>query len=307
MLVALGALGGSACSGGDVGPEPVDTARAGAATRLVVLGSGGPPPDPDRSGPAAAVLTGGRAYLVDFGPGVVRRAVEAYRAGAAELDPRRLTLAFVTHLHSDHTAGYPDLILTPPAVGRSEPLQVYGPPGIAAMTRHLLSAYEQDLRERARGRSEGELAGYRVEAHEIDPGTVYRDDAVVVTAFRTEHGNWEHAYGYRFDTDDRSIVISGDTAPSEAVVEACNGCDVLLHEVYCRADFERAPARGRRYFTTHHTSSIELAELARRARPKLLVLHHLLLARCSEETLLGELRENAYTGEVVVGRDLGMY
>ncbi len=282
--------------------------EAGASTaRLVILGSGGPPPDPGRSGPAAAVISRGRAYLVDFGPGVVRRAVEAFRAGTPELDPRRLTHAFATHLHSDHTAGYADLILTPPAVGRSEPLQVYGPPGIARMTRQLLSAYELDLQERAKGRLDGELGGYRVEPHEIDPGVVYRDEGVVVTAFRARHGRMENAYGYRFDADGRSIVISGDTAPAEAVVEACSGCDVLLHEVYCQADFERAPPTGRSYFTTHHTSTVELAELANRAKPRLLILHHLLLARCSEETLVEELRRHSYTGEVVVARDLGVY
>jgi ribonuclease BN (tRNA processing enzyme) len=306
LPVALVALGFPACGWGEEGevPEPKDPATS---TRVVMLGSGGPPPDPQRSGPAAAVISRGRAYLVDFGPGVVRRAVEAFRAGTRELDPRLLTRVFATHLHSDHTAGYADLILTPPAVGRSEPLVVYGPPGIARMTRQLLSAYDADLQERAKGRSEAERAGYQVEAKEVDPGVVYRDEAVVVTAFRVEHGRLEHAYGYRFDADGRSIVFSGDTAPGDAVVEACNACDVLLHEVYCQADFERAPPAGRSYFKTHHTSTVELAELAKRAKPQLLILHHLLLARCSEESLLEELRQQGYTGEAVVARDLGVY
>jgi ribonuclease Z len=274
---------------------------------VVLLGSGGPPPDPLRSGPAVAVLAKDRAYLVDFGPGVVRRAVEAYRIGWLKLQPDELTRAFVTHLHSDHTAGYADLILTPPSVGRVEPLVVYGPPGIVEMTDHLLLAYEQDLATRRDGLSEEKLAGYRIEPHEISPGVVYEDEVVRVSAFRVEHGDWKNAYGYRFDADGRSIVISGDTAPSDAVVEACSGCDVLVHEVYCEADFKNVSEIGRSYFSSHHTSTLELAEIAKRAKPKLLVLYHLMLRRCTEGTLLREMKQYSYVGDVIVGEDLAAY
>jgi ribonuclease Z len=287
--------------------EPADEPGDAAATLLVILGSGGPPPEPSRSGPAVAVIAGGRAYLVDFGPGVIRRSVEAARAGWPELDPRKLTTVFVTHLHSDHTTGYADLILTPPAVGRMAPLEVYGPPGLAAMTEHILAAYELDLAERKKGQTAAQLSGYGVRPHEIEPGPVYQDEALRVRAFEVEHGRWKHAYGYRFDAADRSIVISGDTRPGDAVVEACNGCDVLVHEVYCEADLKRAPAEGRRYFKTHHTSTRELANIARRARPKLLVLYHLLLAACSEDDLLREMKQFGYSGEVAVGADLSAH
>ncbi len=277
------------------------------ATRLVILGSGGPPPNPSRSGPAVAVVSKGRAYLVDFGPGVVRRAVEASRKGQPELEPRNLTTSFVTHLHSDHTAGYADLILTPASVGRTQPLEVYGPPGLAQMTEHILAAYEMDLAERKVGKTANQLDGYRVNAHEIQPGLAYEDSVVRVQAFQVDHGRWEHAYGYRFDAADRSIVISGDTRPTDAVVEACSGCDVLVHEVYCEADLKRAPRRGRANFKNNHTSTRELAGLARRAKPKLVVLYHLLLAACTGDDLLREMKQYGYAGKVVVGADLTAY
>ena len=275
--------------------------------KVVLLGSGGPPPDPERSGPAVAVLAQERAYLVDFGPGVVRRAVEAERQGWLTLHPRNLTRAFVTHLHSDHTAGFSDLILTPPAVGRTEPLQVYGPPGIGAMTQHLVAAYAEDLATRHHGLTEDEAAGYRVEAHEIQPGLVYQDEVMRVTAFPQQHGDWKNALGYRFDADGRSVVISGDGAPSEAVVEACSGCDVLVHEVYCEFDFKKVSRFGRSYFKKSHTSTKELAALAARAQPELLVLYHLLVRDCSDEQLLQEMQRYSYPGAVVVGEDLTAY
>jgi len=112
------------------------------ATQVVLLGTGTPPADPDRSGPATAVVVNGTPYLVDFGAGVVRRAKSAVvDKGIAALDPVKLRVAFVTHLHSDHTVGYPDLILTPWVLGRRVPLEVYDPTGIKAMTEHLFEAY----------------------------------------------------------------------------------------------------------------------------------------------------------------------
>jgi ribonuclease BN (tRNA processing enzyme) len=188
-----------------------------------------------------------------------------------------------------------------------QPLDVYGPPGLAAMTKHLLAAYEVDLSERKKGQSATQLAGYEVRAHEVEPSMFFDDGTVRVRAFRVAHGRWKHAYGYRFDAADRSIVISGDTRPGEAVVEACSGCDVLVHEVYCEADLSRAPPGGQRYFQTHHTSTRELAEIAGRARPKLVVLYHLLLAHCSEDDLLREMKLYGYAGEVAVGTDLSVH
>lgn len=268
-------------------------------TRLILLGTGTPNAEPDRSGPAAAVVVGGQPYIVDFGPGIVRRAV------AAGLDPKKLTRAFLTHFHSDHTAGYADLILTPWTLEREEPLEVYGPPGLEAMTARLLAAYEADIKERLAGPQPTTEAGWRVAARDVEPGIAYADENVEVEAFAVDHGSRE-AYGYRFRAAGRTIVISGDTAPVEIMAAKSRGCDILLHEVYSAAGFETLPPDWRAYHAAFHTSSRELAALASRAEPKLLVLYHQLLWGVSEEELVAEVKEG-YAGEVVFGRDLDVF
>jgi ribonuclease BN (tRNA processing enzyme) len=275
-------------------------------TILVLLGTGTPNADPDRSGPAVAIVTNGTAYLVDFGPGVVRRAAAAERKGVAALAVKNLRRAFVTHLHSDHTAGYADLIFTPWVLERDVPLEVYGPPGLKSMTRHLLAAYREDVRVRLDGLEPANTEGYKVRAHDVRPGVIYRDPNVTVNAFGVRHGSWRHAYGYRFQTADRTIVISGDAAPSESVVAACGGCDVLVHEVYSEAGFRKRRPEWQRYHAAFHTSSRQLGELARRARPKLLVLYHQLLWDTTPEDLLKEIAE-VYPGKVVFGNDLDVF
>lgn len=271
------------------------------AAQVILLGTGTPNAEPERSGPSVAVVSNGVPYVVDFGPGVVRRAV------AAHIKPSDLKIAFATHLHSDHTAGLADLILTPWTLERTAPLELYGPRGIRAMANHISAAYREDLRTRLYGGEPSNKTGYRVNAHEISNGIVYRDGNVTVTAFRVPHGELREAFGYRFDTaDGRSIVISGDTGPTDAVSNACNGCDVLIHEVYSTEGFKRRPAEWQRYHARYHTSSAELAAIATKARPGLLVLTHQLLWGTSEEDLLGEVRR-AYAGKVVNGRDLDVY
>jgi ribonuclease BN (tRNA processing enzyme) len=272
---------------------------------VVLLGTGTPNPDPDRSGPSVAVVAGGTAYLVDFGPGVVRRAAAAQERGIEELRVEDIHTAFVTHLHSDHTAGYPDLILTPWVLGRKKPLEVYGPPGIASMTKHILKAYKEDIELRLRAEP-GKKDGWKVVAHEIDPGPVYEDDNVKVEAFAVKHGAWKHAYGFRFETADRSIVISGDTRPVESIVESCGGCDVLVHEVYALEGFRVRPEDWQAYHKSFHTSSLELARIASEAEPGLLVLYHQLLWGATPEKLLEEIGRG-YEGKVVYGTDLDVF
>ena len=205
-------------------------------TQLVLLGTGTPSPDPERSGPATAVVVNGTPYLIDFGPGVVRRIAAASQKGVPGLSVANVRIAFLTHLHSDHTAGYPDLILTPWSVGRSQPLEVYGPAGLKHMTDHILEAYKEDIAIRRKDKLvlgvPEQAEGYKVNAREIMPGTVYKDDNVTVKAFAVNHGDVTQAFGYRIETRDRSIVISGDAAPSQSLIDSCNGCDVLIHEAY---------------------------------------------------------------------------
>jgi ribonuclease BN (tRNA processing enzyme) len=278
-------------------------------TQVVMLGTGNPAANPDRSGPAVAIIVNNTPYLVDFGPGVVRRAAAAARKGVAALTMPNLRIAFATHLHSDHTLGYADLIFSPWVLGRKEPLEVYGPKGIKAMTDHLLEAYKEDIDIRTNGLEKGNRTGYRVNAHEIKPGVIYKDQNVTVKAFLVRHGSWPEAYGYRFETPDRVVVISGDTAPSPSVIENCNGCDLLLHEVYTQVGYDKSKEDWRKYITNFHTSTKELAELAAKARPGLLVLYHQMFFggdKDNEEGLLREMQQQ-YKGKVVSAHDLDIY
>lgn len=294
------------------------TVKPGFTTRVVLLGVGNPMPDPDRSGPATAVVVGDRAYLVDIGPGTVRRAAQAsIEKGIDALEPANIRVAFVTHLHSDHTLGYPDLILTPWTNGggrREVPLEVYGPKGIKAMTGNLLEAYREDIRVRSEGMEHAPKDGWKVVANEISAGIVYKDDRVTVTAFPTKHGEWERSFGYRFDTADRSVVITGDTTPTPETIAACNGCDVLVHEALSMKFVERHPEM-REYAAKYHTTTSQLAVLAKEARPKLLVLHHNPISMRPDprrpmvqgpSDLLAEM-QGLYGGKTVVGKDLDIY
>ncbi|MBA3640737.1 MAG: MBL fold metallo-hydrolase [Acidobacteriota bacterium] len=274
-------------------------------TRIVMLGTGNPGPIPDRSGPATAVVVNDTAYLVDFGPGVVRRASAAFLdKDIKALETTKLRVAFLTHLHSDHTVGYPDLIFTPWTIGRRAPLEVYGPKGLKAMTSHLLEAYRADIETRTNpeGNQRGFPGGHKVNAHEIGPGVIYKDANVTVTAFATKHAM--ESYGYRFDTPDRSIVISGDTNPTQATIDACRGCDVLIHEAHTPAWLATRPDFFQQFSARFHTTTTELAELARKAKPRLLILYH--YSSLSPEELHDEMLAR-YSGHFVVGRDLDVY
>jgi len=289
-------------------PTPTPSASP-ARTQIVLLGTGNPAANPDRSGPSVAIVVNDTPYIIDCGPGVVRRASAALKKGVAGLAVPKLKTAFITHLHSDHTLGYPDLIFTPWVLGRKEPLEVFGPAGLKAMTDHILLAYSEDIDIRTNGLEHGNQTGYKVNAHEIKPGIVYKDENVTVKAFLVHHGSWREAYGYRFETPDKVIVLSGDCAPSPSVIENCDGCDVPLHEVYTQVGYDESNADWRKYITNFHTSAKELAELATKAKPKLLVLYHQMFfggAKDTEEGLLQEIRQH-YTGKVVSAHDLDVY
>ena len=277
-------------------------------TRVVVLGTGTPNADPDRYGPSVAIVVDEASYLVDFGVGVVRRAAAAERSGIKALNAVNLTRAFATHLHSDHTLGLADLILTPWILEREQPLSVYGPRGLRAMVDHLVAAYAADLSVRTTGGEPRHKHNPRtVDVHEIGaPGVVFRDDTVTVTAFAVKHGAWPQAFGYRFKTPDRTIVVSGDTGPDSRIEEQCQRCDVLVHEVYSSAGFAKRPPEWQAYHSRYHTSGRELGAIAARAKPGLLVLYHQLIWSSTEEELLKEIR-SVYDGKVVSAHDLDVF
>ena len=278
-------------------------------TQLILLGTGTPNADPERSGPSLAIVVGSNSYIVDFGPGVVRRASALSKqwGGKIEaLNANNLKLAFLTHLHSDHTAGYADLILTPWVLGRNIPLEVYGPKGLTQMTEDLLEAYRSDISYRLDGLEPANALGWQVNTHEITEGVVFQDDLIEVTAFKINHGSWDNAFGYRFVTPDKTIVISGDTRPSQNLIRYSEGADILVHEVYSQAGFDKKTEVWKKYHASHHTSTFELGEIAKKTKPGLLVLHHILFWGATDEELLDEISQ-IYDGLVSVGSDMMIY
>jgi ribonuclease BN (tRNA processing enzyme) len=281
-------------------------------TQIVMLGTGTPRPDPERSGPATAIVVNDTPYLIDFGPGVIRRATAAYQNGVTALGFGGVNVktVFLTHMHSDHTVGYPDLIFTPWVMGRKEPLEVYGPKGISAMTEHVLKAWQVDVDGRTNGLNRHNSTGCKVNAYEIEAGIIYRDHNVSVTAFPTRHEEIGDSFGFRFETSDRTIVISGDTAPTQALIDHSRGCDVLIHEAYSMASFHKVSPSFQDFRRCHHTSSVELAAIATTIQPRLLVLYHRSNAGHPsverDDVVIDEMRQS-YNGTIVVGHDLDVF
>ncbi len=273
------------------------------STKVILLGTGNPDPDPRRSGPSVAIVVDGEAYIVDAGPGIVRRAAGAYEKGIDALRPKNLKRLFLTHLHSDHTIGLPDLMFTPWVMERKEPLEVYGPEGTRDMVKHLTSAYEEDINIRKNGLERANDIGWRSIVKEIGAGPIYKDENVLVAAFAVHHGKWKHAFGFRFVTDDGTIVISGDCSPTPDLIEHYRGADILVHEVYCLKGFRKRSEHWKAYHASSHTSSTELGEIASRVRPGKLALYHTLLWGASGQDLTEEI-SRIYDGEVIFGNDL---
>src|SRR5262245_16435178 len=221
-----------------------DTMRNGSAsTTAIVLGVGSPTIDAERSGTSIGIVAGGTLYVVDAGPGVERRIMEASPKLKA-LQAQRLGPVFISHLHADHTLGLPALLVyhninsNGLLVSRGEDVTVYGPgpargaEGITGVIDHLTAAFFSPIvASGIRAEELSRLGGPKVHAIELKPGVVYQDSNLTVTAFEVAHKT-PIAFGFRIQTVDRLIVISGDTRPVDAVVNACNGCDLLFHELY---------------------------------------------------------------------------
>ena len=283
-------------------------------TQIVMLGTGTPIPDPDRSGPAVAIVVDSTAYLFDAGTGVVRRAASAGRNGVRAFAGRtqtaqpspRFDRVFLTHLHSDHTLGLADVIFTPWIQGRRTPLDIYGPPGTSRLVSSILEGNSEDIAERVAASGGPSPDGWKAVVHEIAPGIVFQDSRVTVRAFPVLHAGWKYAFGYRIETADRTIVISGDTRANSNIAEQCRGCDVLIHEVYSDSGFATLLPERQAYHAQAHTSATQLGDIATRAKPGLLILNHQLFFGASEEKLLAEVRSH-FSGRVVSAHDLDVY
>lgn len=288
--------------------RPAAQATATPGTQLILLGTGTPVPDPAAWGPSSAVVVGERLFLVDAGAGVTRRL-----AAAGFPRVKDIAATFITHLHSDHTLGYPDLIFTTWIMGRRGSLVVYGPSGLRRLTDGLLDAWSADIDVRVKGLERETREWLNVDVHEIGQAAasvVYATGGVKVTAIRVTHGDWP-ALAYRFDTPGRSITFSGDTAPSPGLAAAAKGTDVLVHEVYNSAGVapEKRPGGEHwpEYLRTYHTSDLEVGRLAAVVQPRLLVLHHVLRLGGTDEDVVAHVRRAGYAGPLAIGKDLDRF
>ncbi len=271
-------------------------------TQLILLGTGTPYPSPTTSGPATAVVYGKRVFLFDAGTGVMRR------MNAAKLPISGPEATFITHLHSDHTLGYSDLILTSWIMRRKKHLEVFGPHGLKRMTDLTLAAFSEDIKIRIEGLEKELPEVYKVNVHEIYPGIVYDSSKVKITSFPVLHGNWKEAYGFRIDTPGRSIVISGDTRPCKSLIEASKNVDILVHEVYSEKHLAPENRPGGEFWPQYcrefHTSDVELGKIAKEINPKLLVLTHIIRMGATDKELIEGIRKGGYNGKIVIGKDL---
>ena len=278
------------------------TAIVQSETKVILLGTGTPHPSIKNRGPATAVVYNNRVFLFDVGSGVMDQ------VSGANLPISGPEATFITHLHSDHTLGYADLILTTWIMGRTKRLEIYGPIGLERMTNLLLDSYSEDINIRINGLEKEKPDIYKVNVHEIDEGVVYDSADVKVTAFRVLHGNWNFAFGYRIDTPDKSIIISGDTRPCENLINYAKNCDILIHEVYPanRLHIEDRPGGELwpQYCKEFHTSDIELGQIAAEVKPGKLILSHIVRMGASDEELINNIRKGGYNGVVIIGEDL---
>ncbi|WP_461534685.1 MBL fold metallo-hydrolase [Spongorhabdus nitratireducens] len=277
-------------------------------TIVVMLGTGTPVPDPARAGSSVAVIYNQQAYVFDAGPGMVRNAITAsQQKGISALYPTRIEYLFLTHLHSDHILGIPALAATY-WWRRSKQLKLYGPTGCQSMINGYYCFLQQDISLRTKGSqpvSNPTMYQLEVEEHDDDQWE-FRHGQVSIRPFLVAHGDIEPAFGYRITTPDRVIVISGDTAYFDGMAEHAKGADILIHEVICEAALNRQPQRWQQYFNKTHTSSSQLAKLAKAVNPGLLALTHILHYDEPIKTVLDEVK-SGYSGRIVLAEDLDCY
>jgi ribonuclease Z len=276
-------------------------------TKLIILGSGTPNPDPERYGSGYAVVVNESAYIVDFGPGIVRRISAmspTWGGDFPSMELQNINTAFLTHIHSDHSGALADLILTPWIMGRDTPLKLYGPSGLEAMSKNITEAYIDDINYRLYGSQPANELGFKSNVTEIvDDGSIYKDKNVEVIAFKNNHGDFKNSFGFLFITDDKRILFSGDTAVSANLKKYGNDLDILVHEVFSSETFVNKTKDWQIYHQAHHTSSIDLGIIADELQPKKLVMSHILFWGASEESILNDIGVN-FSGQAIIAKDL---
>lgn len=267
--------------------------------RVTLLGTGSPGPVMNRFGPSTLVEAGGQKFIFDAGRGALQRLTQL------QVNWREVQGVFLTHLHSDHVVGFPDLWLTGWLIsGRDVPLLVWGPRGTKKMMAHLEQAYEFDIAARQSDEhASGDGAGIRAE--DIAEGFVYERKGVKVSVFEVDHAPVAPAFGYRIDYAGHSVVLSGDTRFSENLIRHAEGVDLLIHEVAAPETFARAGIAPElaKTIVAHHTTAERAAEVFSRTKPKLAVYSHIVRPSATEEDLIPPTRKT-YTGPLELGEDL---
>ena len=275
--------------------------------RVTLLGTGSPPPSMRRFGPAVLVQAGGQNLLIDSGRGVTQRLFQVgVKLGAVDA-------VFITHLHSDHIVGIPDLWLTgwleAAYAQRTGPFRIWGPAGTRSMMGYLEKAYAWDINQRIADQGL-KAENVAVQANEVSDGAVvYQSKGVKVTAIEVDHGDLlKPAFGYRVDFDGRSVVISGDTKRSDNLIRGAAGTDLLIHQVAAvQPELLKDPVY--QVILDHHTKPEEAGDVFTRVSPKLAVFYHFVLLGTakippvSEREVL-EMTRRTYAGPLVLGEDL---
>jgi ribonuclease Z len=267
--------------------------------KVTLLGTGNPRPVMSRFGPSILVEAGNEKLIFDCGRGAAQRLYQL------NIPFSSITGLFLTHLHSDHTVGIPDLWLTGWVMGRDTPLRVWGPKGTKAMMHHLEEAYSFDIHIRRDVDTRLPGAGAQVIAKDIQEGVVYESGGVKVTAFLVDHGEIKPAYGYRVDFGGHSVTMSGDTRPSDNLVKYAQGTDVLIHEVidleaYGDVAKGEMPEQTRKIIE-HHTTAEQAGTIFTRVKPRLAVYSHIVPPDVPD--LVPHTRKT-YAGPLEVGEDL---
>jgi ribonuclease Z len=265
--------------------------------KVTLLGTGTPRPVMERFGPGILVEAGGETLLFDAGRGCLQRMYQL------NIGYNKLTALFLTHLHSDHIVGLPDLWLTGWLISlRAIPLTIFGPKGTANMVDYLRKAYSYDISIRIED-DKAPPEGSKLSATDISQGVIYERNGVKVTAFNADHGVIKPAFGYRIDYNGHSVVLSGDTKYSENLISFAKGTDLLIHEVMIAPD--SLPATDPKYnITIHHTKPEQAAKLFNIVKPKLAVYSHIVkLYGRTEEEIMKRTKEN-YAGAIIMGEDL---
>jgi ribonuclease Z len=266
----------------------VSAATGSDEMRVTLLGTGTPFPNAERFGSAILVQVAEKKLLFDCGRGAVIRMTQA------DVSPKDIHDLFLTHLHSDHVVGIPDLWLTGWFLGRSEPLRIWGPEGTSSMAEHLVQAFAFDVHIRQTAPDPLPGKGVEINAKEIAQGEIYNDGSTRVSAFLVDHGTVKPAFGYRVDSGGHSVVISGDTKFCQNLVDFAKSADCLIHAAW---------SAGWKNSTPPSKRSIASAEDAGRVfaivKPKLGLVYHY-----KDQESLSDAVRKEYNGPFVIARDL---